>query len=232
MAHLLGNNLLKDSQHGFMPRKSCATNLPEFLEKITSLVDKGDSVDVVFLDFAKAFDKVPWKRLMTKLRAHGVSGSVFRWIRAWLTDRKQRVVLNGKASSWRAVISGVPQGSVLGPVLFLIFINNLDAQTALLTIVKKFADDTKLGQVQRDANDQLLLQECLDKLSKWARDWGMAFNVKKCMVMHLGHRNNQHPYYMEGEQLHVTKEERDIGVIMANSLKPSAQCAKAAHTAN
>ncbi len=87
-------------------------NLLEFLEKITSLADKRDPVDVVCLDFARVFDKVPWKRLMAKLCAHGVSGSVFRWIRARLTDKKQRVVLNGKASSWRAVISGVPQESV------------------------------------------------------------------------------------------------------------------------
>ncbi len=98
MAHLLDNKLLKDSQHGFMPRKTCTTNLLEFLEKVTSAVDSGESVDVIFLDFAKAFDKVPKKRLLAKLKAHGVEGKVLRWIRNWLTGRKQRVVLNGKSS--------------------------------------------------------------------------------------------------------------------------------------
>jgi hypothetical protein len=232
MAHLMGNNLLKESQHGFMPGRSCTTNLLEFLEKVTSLVDSGEAVDVIFLDFAKAFDKVPWKRLLAKLRAHGIKGKVHRWVANWLSKRSQRVVLNGKASNWREVLSGVPQGSVLGPVLFLIFINNLDVQAALLTTVKKFADDTKLAQVQRDDRDRQLLQNSLDKLSDWTTNWGMAFNVKKCMVMHLGKRNKKHQYYMEGVNLLDTKEERDIGVIVSDTLKPSAQCAKAARTAS
>jgi ribonuclease P/MRP protein subunit RPP40 len=153
MAHLLDNKLLKESQHGFMPKKSCTTNLLEFLEKVTSAMDKGEKMDVIFLDFAKAFDKVPKKRLLAKLGAHGVRGNVLRWIRNWLTSRKQRVVLNGKSSGWLDVLSGVPQGSVLSPVLFLIFINNLDVQTELITVLKKFADDTKVGHVVKCEND-------------------------------------------------------------------------------
>ncbi len=93
MDHLLRNDLLANSQHGFMPNKSCCTNLLEFFEKVTSVVDQGSPFDVIFLDFAKAFDKVPKERLLEKLRA--------LWVRAWLTDRKQRVVLYGECSSWR-----------------------------------------------------------------------------------------------------------------------------------
>jgi ribonuclease P/MRP protein subunit RPP40 len=173
MKHLLENNLLRQSQHGFMSKKSCTTNLLEFLEIVTKAVDEGNAVDAVFLDFAKAFDKVPRKRLLSKLRAHGVAGNLLRWIANWLMQRRQRVVLNGRASGWQSVLSGVPQGSVLGPILFLIFINNLDVQAALITTVKKFADDTKLGQVVRTDQDRIALQNCLNKLTAWADTWGM-----------------------------------------------------------
>jgi hypothetical protein len=166
MAHLTVNGLLNDSQHGFMPKRSCTTNLLEFFEKVTSVVDEGGAMDVIFLDFAKAFDKVPHKRLAAKLKSHGVKGKVLKWITNWLAGRKQRVVLNGRSSSWLRVMSGVPQGSVLGPVLFLIFINNLDVQAALVTIIRKFADDTKLGQVVKRSQDAELLQQCLDKLTR------------------------------------------------------------------
>ena len=146
VAHLVSHKLIHPSQHGFLKGLSCATNLVEFFDKVSASLDAGDPMDIVFLDFAKAFDMVPKKRLLEKLRAHRIAGKVHAWIEAWLTDRKQRVVVNGKHSGWAAVLSGVPQGSVLGPILFLIFINDLDSAIPAVTLIKKFADDTKLGK--------------------------------------------------------------------------------------
>jgi hypothetical protein len=227
----MNNNLMRASQHGFMAKKSCTTNLLEFLETLTRTVDEGDAMDVIFLDFAKAFDKVPHRRLLAQLEAHGVEGRVLRWIGAWLADRKQRVVLNGARSGWQRVLSGVPQGSVLGPILFLVFINNLDAMAQMITEIKKFADDTKLGQVIKSPADSEKLQSCLDKMTEWAEAWGMSFNVSKCKVMHVGQRNPGQEYTMNGIKLATTSEERDIGVTVCGNLKPSSQCSKAAGTA-
>ncbi len=231
MDHLLANNLLNKSQHGFTPGKSCCTNLLEFLEKTTEVIDEGKPFDVVFLDFAKAFDKVPRERLLEKLRAHGIRRKTLAWIQSWLTGRKQRVVLNGEYSSWAEVLSGVPQGSVPGPLLFLVFINDLDSAARLIKILKKFADDTKLGQTAATPEDREKLQQTLDDLCERGRTWGMVFNVKKCKVMHLGFNNTCQEYTMDGQVLEAASEERDIGVTMAKNMKPSTQCAKAARTA-
>ena len=229
--HLDRNKLIRASQHGFMKGRSCTSNLLEFLERATSAVDEGKSMDVIFLDFAKAFDKVPRERLLKKVKAHGIRGRVWTWISAWLKDRTQRVVLNGEFSSWMDVLSGVPQGSVLGPLLFLIFINDIDLAVEKIDLIKKFADDTKVGQVITNAEDKERLQEMLSDLCRWADKWGMAFNTKKCKVMHLGIRNPKYRYEMNGVELVETEEERDIGVMVTNNLKPMAQCSKAARTA-
>ena len=197
----------------------------------TLAVDNGDPFDIVFLDFAKAFDKVPVSSLIVKLEALGVKGKLLRWIKNWLSDRVQRVVLNGEASSWEAVLSGMPQGSILGPVLFLVHINDIDLVLKMISLLRKFADDTKLGQVVGTAEQTQRLQQALDALIEWADQWGMEFNIKKCKVIHMGFNNPRSKYTMRGQALECTKEERDIGIIISEDLKPSAQVAKAARTA-
>jgi hypothetical protein len=118
MQHLIDNKLIRDSQHGFMPGKSCASNLVTFRDFVTKAVDDGESVEIFYLDFAKAFDKVPRQKLIRKLIAKGVDANIVRWIENWLTGRTQRVCIQGQQSEDYDVDSGVPQGTVLGPILF------------------------------------------------------------------------------------------------------------------
>lgn len=155
-----------------------------------------------------------------------------------MTDRKQRVVLNGSVSEWLPVTSGVPQGSVLGPTCFVIFINDLDEVLNLVDgFVFKFADDTKCGRVVRSEADQVKMQNDINSLLEWADRWQMSFNELKCKIMHVGKNNPNYSYHMGGYApagtiLKEVLEEKDIGVIISNSLKPYAQCAKAAKQAN
>ena len=231
--HLEQHNLLRNSQHGFLAGKSTLTNLLEYLEELTRLVDQGHSVDIVYLDFAKAFDKVPHRRLIKKCEGLGISGKVLCWIREWLSERRQRVVLNGKCSEWKEVVSGVPQGSVLGPTLFLIFINDIDcASETAGAIIKKFADDTKCFMVVESEEDRRRFQSMLDSLSDWSSVWQMAFNTDKCHVLHTGKKNLEFEYAWGQGHLSKADEEKDVGVIVSKTLKPSLQCSKAASKAN
>ena len=166
---LVKHKLINTSQHGFLKARSCLTNLLCFLEEITKWVDDGSPVDVVYLDFQKAFDKVPHQRLLLKLKAHGIVNDVINWIEKWLTHRRQRVIVDGEISNWKSVLSGVPQGSVLGPILFLIYINDLEDDIS--SKVPKFADDTKVFRKVTNDTDKQSLQDHLDKLVKWSAKW-------------------------------------------------------------
>ena len=237
MKHIIDNDILYRSQHGFLARRSCLTNLLEYINTLTKLVDEGHSVDVVYLDFSKAFDKVPHKRLIAKLSAAGVRGNILQWIEAWLSNRKQRTVLNGKCSEWTDVLSGVPQGSVLGPLLFIVFINDIDGVIDMYTMISKFADDTKLFRIVNSDADRAALQADIDKLFKWSCEWNMLFNSSKCSVIHFGRQNAHYHYTMDGYApagavLDNVSEEKDLGVMIHQSLKPSLQCAVAVKKAN
>ena len=224
--HLEANGLLRGTQHGFRKGRSCLTKLLSFLDRVMEELDNGGSVD----DFAKAFDKVPHQRLLRKLERYGVSGRMLAWIRGWLLKRWQRVGVRRCWSRWRKVLSGIPQGSVLGPVLFLVFIDNLEE--GLMSEVLKFADDTKIFRRVDSEEDREMLQRDLDRLVQWSEVWQMKFNVDKCKVMHLGRGNSGGNYMMNGGRLGMVGEERDLGVRITNDLKTSAHCAYVCTKAN
>ena len=209
MDFLIKHILINSSQHGFLKSKSCLTNLLCFFEEITKWVDEGSPVDIIYLDFQKAFDKVPHQRLILKLKSHGIGISIINWIEQWLTDRRQRVVVDGEVSNGKPVLSGVPQGSVLGPILFLIYINDLEE--GVTSKILKFADDTKLFRKIKGNGDKQQLQDDIDKLIKWSEKWQMLFNFHKCKCLHAGHGNTGVNYEMGGTILCKTVKEKDLG---------------------
>ncbi|KAF2343749.1 Reverse transcriptase domain, partial [Trinorchestia longiramus] len=153
------------------------------LQYITSSIDKDQSldrtkaVDLVYLDFQKAFDKVPHERLVAKVEAHGIRGNYSRWIRNWLTGRTQRVVIHDETSDSALVTSGVRQGSVLGPLLFIIYINDLDVR---IIKINKFADGTKFCHRAFTERDRATIQSDLNRFLKWTETWQMSVNIEKC----------------------------------------------------
>ena len=224
------NDIIKDSQHGFRNKRSCVSNLLDFYNDVFLMYDNSRAVDVIYLDFQKAFDKVPHKRLINKVKAHGITGDLSNWIENWLFKRKQRVVINGKASDWTSVHSGVPQGSVLGPILFIIYINDIDENIACR--ISKFADDTKIANSVCSESQRLCIQRDLNTLIKWSEDWQMSFNIDKCHVLHIGSHNPNFDYEMSNAKVKSVNEEKDLGVIISKNLKPDNHITKVVKTAN
>ena len=232
--HMTKNSLFSGFQHGFIKGRSCATNLITVLDAWTEAMEDGISVDSIYLDLANAFDTVSHKKLLQKLWSYGIRGSIHRWIEDFLTERLQRVLINGNPSEWNRVTSGVPQGSVLGPILFVVFVNDLPEVTS--STAQMFADDTKLYRHVDTIEDQQHLQKDLDELVKWAETWKMKFNASKCKVLHIGRTNPQHEYTMrEGSEtttLEVTALEKDLGIYVDPEMKFSQHIENQVNKAN
>lgn len=176
MSHCIDNKIFTDSQFGFRDRRGCILQLLEVFDDWTLALDKGFSVDTIYLDFQKAFDSVPYNRLLVKLEAYGVTGNILKWIKNFLSDRQQRVMINGIASEWTEVTSGVPQGSVLGPLLFILYINDLP--DIVKTHCKLFADDAKIYKEINNIEDFEDIQCDLYKLCQWTAKW-LLFSTQK-----------------------------------------------------
>jgi hypothetical protein len=227
--YLTDKELLSNKQHGFLKNKSTISNLLEFYDFVTSELDSGACVDIIFLDMLKAFDTVPHHTLIKRLKELNINPTVVRWVLNYLADRKQRVRVRDGFSDWAKVSSGVPQGSVLGPILFLIFINSLPNE--INSFCNMFADDTKMaGRVSDMLPDKITTD--LANISSWAIDSGVNFNPTKCHVMHLGRGNPQRNYTINGTSLPVVSEERDLGVLVDSSLKFHKHVSSATKAAN
>ena len=178
--------------------------------------------DVFYFNFSRAFDKVPHERLLAKIEAYGFNNELLKWLREFLTNRLQRVVMGTNKSTWQDVLSGVPQGSVLGPLCFILYIN--DVPDVVKNICKLYADDTKLMNRAPAVNGTSSIQDDLDALSRWSKDWLMLFNYNKCHVMHFGKNNASHTYHLtehtEGGKIEhaisAAVEERYLSIMMSS----------------
>lgn len=225
---LLENHTISEFQHGFLPGRSTITNLISCLDSWTKSFDKNEQVDVIYLDFEKAFDKVPHNLLLYKLEHHGVRGSLLMLIKSFLKGRSYQVRVNGSLSSKRGVLSGVPQGSVLGPLLFLVYIGDLADN--IKTTITFFADDTKLYANPTACHFEL--QEDLKTVESWSNTWKMGLNEGKCTVLSIGTNVVEHPYSLNNTTLRHVSEQSDLGVIVTCDLKWETHISKIVKKAN
>ena len=231
MKHVLSNYLLSKYQHGFINGKSCSTNLILCLDAWTKILDSGGSLDIIYLDLMKAFDKISHRRLLKKLWHYGIRGEVYNWIKDFLKQRRQRVTLNGNKSDWSPVTSGIPQGSVLGPTLFIIFINDLPS--VVQSFIQMFADDSKIFNEISTPGDAEDIQTDLRNLESWTDAWKLKFNESKCKVVHIGKKNPKIQYKMSnGTILEKSTCEKDLGVHVDHKLTFAPNVDKLVNKAN
>ena len=219
--YMEGHGMFSSNQHGFRSNRSCVSNLLIALDDWTQAVDQGASIHTCYLDISKAFDRVNHDILLCKLESYGISGPLLEWLRDYLRERHAQVRVDGTLSRMIPVTSGVPQGSVLGPLLFLLYINDLPRLMNCKLLL--FANDIKIWVAARRREDCLLLQRDLDTLYEWSVQNKLPFNVEKCKMLRLG-RQFEFQYHLGPSELKWVTEEKDLGVWVSQSLKPKMQC--------
>ena len=226
MKHYTHHAFITASQHGFQKGLSCETQLVATIEQLQKGMDQKSQHDILVLDFQKAFDKVPHRHLLKKLEASGVRGCIHEWLKTYLTCRTQRVVVDGSASQEVPVLSGVPQGTVLGPLMFLTYINDINRDIS--GTVKLFADDALLFQPIQSNADCESLQKDLNTLYAWSRRWRMSFNASKCHVIQATRKKTiiTHDYSLGKEKLRVVPSHPYLGVEIDNNVSWKQQIEK------
>ena len=221
--HLDLNNLITRHQHGFVNRKSTETQLLECVNDWTKSVDERKGVDVVYLDVSKAFDSVSHVKLLTKMERYGIKDKILLWVKDFLKDRTQQVRLNGILSDPTGVISGVPQGSVLGPLLFILFMNDI-VDVCKDSVIKIFADDSKLYMNSGSIFEHQALLNDLKRVFHWMKVNQLSVAEQKCMVLHIGHSNPNFEYFVNGVKIPCVNKVKDLGVTICADLKFSHHC--------
>ena len=226
-------NNLHDLQHGFRPKRSCVTQLLQVLHELGRALDTGKEIDVIYLDFSKAFDSVSHNKLLFKLKSYGISGSLFDWLSDYLSEWKQRVVVEGISSEYLDVTSGVPQGSILGPLLFLLYVNDLP-DVASNSTVALFADDSKCFNIIESSSDHHLLQQDLDAMCDWSLSWQLKFNTSKSFLLRISRKRfpSTSSYSLDNQLVKSVASHNDLGVVISNDLKWSPHIAKCTSKAN
>jgi hypothetical protein len=228
--HFRDAGLWAPEQHGFQRGKSCTTNLLLARERWAKSVDAGGSIDVIYVDFSKAFDRVPHQRLMLKLASYGISGKIYTWIGDFLSGRTMRVKVNDCLSESVICTSGVPQGSVLGPELFKVYVNDLPQHISTTCLM--YADDLKIWSEVITDDDVEVLQPALNELNLWSDQWLLPINYDKCCVLPVGRRQPVGIYHLGGYLLRESMVERDLGVMVTPDLKSAEESKRKALAAS
>ena len=220
VSYLLRKNYISKKQHAFLRRHSTATNLLECTHDWVISLSKNMCVDVVYIDFSRAFDSIVFSKLLSKLSSYGIDGKLLSWLDAFLHNRLQYVVIENCFSNVSDVVSGVPQGSVLGPIMFLIFINDIETVCCGDTDLQLFADDLKLYSSVKVSCNSLTLQQSIDNLALWADKWQLNINISKCAVLTIGAKGGYcgSVYFINNTQLVSTNSFIDLGIDTDSSL--------------
>jgi hypothetical protein len=224
----LVENEINPRQHGFLPLKSCESQLIPFTDSLARSLNNGARTDIIYFDFAKAFDSVNHDIILDKLKnQYKIDGLLLKFFVEYLSSRVQRVVIGNTSSEELAVASGVPQGSILGPILFVLFINDIGESVSEHSNLLLYADDTKLYREVMSEHDSELLQKDIDSLNSWATANKMKFHPNKCKVLSVTlqrSNQNQFTYHLSGVPLQYVSSEKDLGVHMTTNLCWSKHC--------
>lgn len=232
--HMTENKLFSSKQFGFISGRSTTLQLLHVLDIWSEILDQGGELDAIYCDFMKAFDKVPHNRLIHKINKYGIKDDILGWTKDFLSNRTQVVKVGNSTSRKAAVTSGIPQGSVLGPTLFVIYINDLPEVVDKGSFVYLFADDTKVFRRINSNQDRIKLQEDINNLLDWSKKWLLIFHPDKCVFMNItcGSDKKLSSYKMGDHTLSESKCEKDIGVHIDNNLKFDVHISNAVKTAN